>query len=211
MERYPVEVGLIGILPRGLPLASGMQSARDLVRWKRSGQPGADRLCGFDLADAEAGVDPVVFAPAVEMAREAGMGITVHSGEDTDAAHVARALALYRPSRIGHGIRCWGDLTVMRRLIDDDVLLEVSPTSNWLTNAVTSLAAHPLPALFNAGVPVCINSDDPNLFAIDLVNEYEVCSREYGFTEKEFGVMNRAALSHSFLPPAVRMRLEKEL
>ena len=74
-----------------------------------SGQPGAERICGFDLADGEAECDPEAFVPLVEEARNAGMGITIHSGENTDAAHVARTLALFRPSRIGHGIRSWGN------------------------------------------------------------------------------------------------------
>ena len=211
MEAFPVEVGLIGILPRRFSLESNARATRDLIRWKMSGEPGADRLCGFDLADGESDVDPASFAPFVDQARDAGMGITIHSGENTSAAHVARTLAVYRPTRIGHGIRCWGDPGLMRRLIDQDVLLEVSPTSNWITNAVPSLSAHPLPGLFRAGVPVCLNSDDPNIFGIDLVNEYGVCEREYGFGEREFTAMNRTALRHSFLPKEVTERVAREL
>ena len=207
METYPVEVGLIGILPRRFSLESNALATRDLIRWRMSSEPGADRICGFDLADGETDVDPASFAPFVEKARDAGMGITIHSGENTSAAHVARTLAVYRPTRIGHGIRCWGDPGVVRRLIDQDVLLEMSPTSNWITNAVSSLAAHPLPDLYRAGVPVCLNSDDPNIFGIDLVNEYRVCEREYGFGKREFTAMNRAALRHSFLPTEVTERV----
>lgn len=211
MAACPVEVGLIGILPRRFPIEKNRQATRDLVRWRMSGEPGAARICGFDLADGEADCDPEGFVPLVEEARNAGMGITIHSGEDTDAAHVARTLALFRPSRIGHGIRSWGDEEVMRRLIDEDVLLEVSPTSNWITNAVASLSVHPLPGLFRAGVPVCINSDDPNLFGIDLVHEYEVCAREFGFGEVEFGAMNRDAARHSFLPEETKRRVAEGL
>lgn len=211
MAAWPVEVGLIGILPRRFPLEKNRQATRDLIRWKMSGEPGAARICGFDLADGEADSDPDGFVPLVERARNAGMGITIHSGEDTDAAHVGRTLTLFRPSRIGHGIRSWGDEGVMRRLIDEDVLLEVSPTSNWITNAVASLSVHPLPGLFRAGVPVCINSDDPNLFGIDLVHEYEVCAREFGFGQDEFRAMNRAAARHSFLPEDTRRRVAEEL
>jgi adenosine deaminase len=207
---WPVEVGLIGILPRSLPMAGNALATEALIRWRKSGAPGAERICGFDLADREADFDPTLFSPLVEQAREAGMGITVHSGEETDARHVARALEVYRPSRIGHGIRCWEDHEVMRRLIEQDVLLEVCPTSNWITSAVRALADHPLPALVREGVPVCINSDDPNLFGIDLVNEYEVCAREYGFGEKEFSAMNRAALLHSFLPSNVTGKVAAE-
>ena len=211
MEAFPVEVGLIGILPRRFSLESNALATRDLIRWRMGSELGADRICGFDLADGEADVDPESFAPFVKQARDAGMGITIHSGENTSAAHVARTLAVYRPARIGHGIRSWGDTGVMRRLIDQDVLLEVSPTSNWITNAVPSLAAHPLPDLYQAGVPVCLNSDDPNIFGIDLVNEYRLCEREYGFGEREFSTMNKAALLHSFLPKAVTERVARQL
>ncbi len=203
MSAWPVEVGLIGILPRGYPAASHEQATRDLIRWRASGEPGADRICGFDLADEEKGFDPKTLSVYVEMARDAGMGITVHSGENTDAAHVARTLEVYRPSRIGHGIRSVEDPALLCRLAEEDVLLEVSPTSNWITSAVPSLAAHPLPRLFRQGVPVSVNSDDPNLFGIDLVNEYEVCVREMGLTVGELREMNRSALRHSFLPRQV--------
>ena len=199
MAAWPIEVGLIGILPRAYPVDVNAAATRDLIRWRRSGAPGAERICGFDLADREGGLRPRPLAPLVDEAREAGLGITIHTGENTDAAHVARALDVYRPSRIGHGIRSIEDPELMRRLADKDVLLEVSPTSNWITSAVPSLAAHPLPALYRAGVPVCVNSDDPNLFGIDLVNEYEVCVRELGLGEKELREMNRCALRHSFL------------
>jgi adenosine deaminase len=210
MARYPVEVGLIGILPRSASPEENARATRDLVRWRASGAPGADRICGFDLADREAGVDPRVFVPLVEQARESGMGITIHSGEDSDAAHVARTLDLFRPRRIGHGIRAWGDREVMARLRGEDVLLEVCPTSNWLTRAVPSLADHPLPLLFAAGVPVSINSDDPRLMAIDLVHEYALCRTQYGFTDADFAAVNRAALAHSFLPEEMKVRVRQE-
>jgi adenosine deaminase len=211
MTAWPIEVGLIGILPRRFPLEKNKEATRDLVRWRLSREPGAERICGFDLADGEADCDPEEFMPLVEEARKAGMGITIHSGEDTDSAHVARTLSLFRPSRIGHGIRSWGDEEVTRRLRDEDVLLEVSPTSNWITRAVASLSSHPLPQLFRAGVPVCVNSDDPNLFGIDLVHEYELCAREFGFGEAEFRAMNRAAARHSFLPADVKGRAAEGL
>ncbi|HVO40676.1 MAG TPA: adenosine deaminase [Spirochaetia bacterium] len=203
MAKWPIEVGLIGILPRGLPLAASERAARDLARWKTSGRPAAARICGFDLAAQERGVDPLPFVPLVDMAREAGMGITVHSGEDTDAAHVERTLDLFRPGRIGHGIQAWGTDRVVQRLREEDVLLELCPTSNWLTRAVPDLGAHPLPRFYRAGVPLSINSDDPNLMGIDLVNEYEICARQYGLDEEDFQAINLAALSHSFLPPEV--------
>jgi adenosine deaminase len=209
MAAFPIEVGLIGVLPRGLPLEVNERAASDLLRWKASSAPGADRICGFDLAAREQGIDPLPYVPIVEEARRAGLGITIHSGEDTDAAHVERTLDVFRPQRIGHGIRSWGSQRVVQRLREDDVLLEICPTSNWLTGAVAARQTHPLPRLYRAGVPVSINSDDPNLMGIDLVDEYESCASLYGFDEEDFWAINLAALRHSFLPQEIRSRVKE--
>ncbi len=204
MRRWPVRVGLVGILVRGAPISRNEEALRAVLDFRASGQPGADLIVGLDLADREEGVDPLPLVPLVDAAREAGLGITVHSGENTSADHVRRTLDLFRPRRIGHGVRSTGDPELLRRLRAEDVLLEICPTSNWLTRSVPSLEAHPLPALVAAGVPVSLNSDDPNLFAIDLTNEYELCRRLWGLGAKEFAAMNAAALAHSFLPERVR-------
>ncbi len=210
MEAYPIEVGLIGILPRSHTHDENARATRDLIRWRESGSPHARRICGFDLADSEDIEAAVSFVALVEEAREAGMGITIHSGENTSALHVKKTLELFRPDRIGHGIRAWGDQDLVRRLRDEDVPLEVCPTSNWLTRSVTSLESHPLPLLYRAGVGVSINSDDPHLFGIDLVNEYEACRRLYGFGDSDFNAINRGALAHSFLPEETKGRVRQE-
>ncbi len=205
-ERFPVEVALIGILPRSLPLEDNQRATRALLAYRASGRRGAELIRGFDLADQEDTADPLVLAPLVEAAREAGLGITIHSGENTGPEHVRRTLETFRPQRIGHGIRSWDDPGLVAQLRDRDVLLEVCPTSNWLTRSVPSLEEHPLPHLLRAGVAVSLNSDDPHLMAIDLVHEYEVCARLYGFGLEEFAAMNRAALAHSFLDADARRR-----
>ena len=166
---------------------------------------------GFDLADDEESLPPETFVPLVGRARAAGLGITVHSGENTDAACVRRTLELFRPRRIGHGIRAWGDKRLVAELRERDVLLELCPTSNWITASVPALEAHPLPHLARAKVPISINSDDPQLFGIDLVHEYELCSRLYGFGPEDFRSINRAAAAHSFLPEEYRRRVMKQL
>jgi len=211
MAAYPIQVGLIGILPRDHDLEANRLATAELIRFAGGSHPAASRLCGFDLASAEDTTDPRDFQPMVEAAREAGLGITVHSGENTDAACVQRSLDLFRPARIGHGIASWRDDRLLGRLKQEDVLLEICPTSNWLTRSVASLESHPLPKLYRSGVAVCINSDDPQLMNIDLVHEYELCARLYGFTLRDFQALNRMALAHSFLPEAVRARVAQEL
>jgi adenosine deaminase len=207
MASYPIQVGLIGILVRTMDLEVNRRAAADLIRYSGSRRPNADRICGFDLADAEDRSNPEDFLPMVQQAREAGLGITIHSGENTSAAAVQRTLSLFAPQRIGHGIKSWGNEQLLQQLREREVMLEVCPTSNWLTSSVGSLENHPLPLLYRSGIPVSINSDDPNLFGIDLVHEYEVCAELYGFTEQDFLRINRQTVEHSFLPQDIRRRI----
>jgi adenosine deaminase len=209
MNRYPVQVGLIGILVRTMDLEINRQATADLIRYAGSRYRNADRICGFDLADAEDRANPEDFLLMVQQARDAGLGITIHSGENTSAAAVQRTLDLFAPGRIGHGIKSWGDEKLLQRLRDREVMLEVCPTSNWLTSSVSSLEDHPLPLLYRSGVPVSINSDDPNLFGIDLVHEYELCAGLYGFTEQDFMRINRQSVEKSFLPADIRTEVLK--
>ena len=207
MNRYPIQVGLIGILVRTMDLEINRLAAAELNRYAGSRHRNADRICGFDLANAEDRTDPEDFLPMVQQAREAGLGITIHSGENTSAAAVRRTLDLFAPERIGHGINSWGDEALLKRIRDEEVMLEVCPTSNWLTSSVSSLEEHPLPHLYRSEIPVSINSDDPNLFGIDLVHEYQLCARLYGFTEADFMSINRQTVEHSFLPRELRSEI----
>jgi adenosine deaminase len=209
MNSYPIQVGLIGILVRSMDLEINRRAAADLNRYAGSRHPNADRICGFDLADSEDRTNPEDFLPMVQQAREAGLGITIHSGENTSAAAVRRTLDLFAPQRIGHGIKSRTDEELLQRIRDQDVMLEVCPTSNWLTSSVSSLEDHPLPDFYRSGVPVSINSDDPNLFGIDLVHEYELCAKLYGFTEQDFMSINRKTVEHSFLPRDIRTEVLK--
>ena len=205
--RYGIEVALIGILPRTAPMEANRAATQALLRYARGSHPGAWRLLGFDLADSETARPPEDFLPLVEQARAAGLGITVHSGENTAPHTCGAPSGCSARGRIGHGIRAWGDEEAIRSLRESEVTLEVCPTSNWLTHSVPSLEAHPLPALRRAGVRVTLNSDDPHLMGIDLVHEYELAARLYGFTAADFLAMNRDAVRASFLPEEARRRV----
>ncbi|MBN1835189.1 MAG: adenosine deaminase [Spirochaetales bacterium] len=204
MAVYPIEVGLIGILPRGFPLEENRRATRELLRYAAGGHRGGERICGFDLADAEDTTNPEDFVPFVEAARAAGLGITIHSGENTSARAVELTLDLFKPQRIGHGIRIWGHPRTVERVRRQGVHLEICPTSNWLTRSVPSLDEHPLPHLLHAGVDLSVNSDDPQLFAIDLVHEYRLCLEGFGLSPAQLLELGRAAVRRSFLPREIR-------
>ncbi len=209
MEKYQIQIGLIHIMPRSLDLQKNLSATDDILRYRKSHHKNADRLVGIDLADLETEESFSDYRDSVLKAQKEGLGVTVHSGEDSSADHVRRSLEVFNAERIGHGVQIINDEAVMKLVKERDVALEVCPTSNWLTNIVPTVEEHPLKKLFDKGVKVTLNSDDPHLMGIDLPHEYEV-ARRLGFKDSEIMTMNRWALEKSFLPKDIKTDLKKK-
>ena len=128
------------------------------------------------------------------------MKVTIHTGEETSAAHVLETIELTVPDRIGHGIRIVDDPRAIEVVKQAGITLEVNPWSNYLTNSVRSIEEHPLKSLFDQGVRVTINSDDPEVLDTNLNNEYCIAHEILGMSMEEIATSNRYALEASFLP-----------
>ena len=110
------------------------------------------------------GNPPSKFERLFAKAREAGLRLTAHAGEEGPASYVIEALDILGVERIDHGIRCMEDPDLVERLVDARTPLTVCPLSNVRLRAVDTLADHPLPAMLAAGLNVSVNSDDPAYF-----------------------------------------------
>jgi adenosine deaminase len=139
-------------------------------------------------------------------AKDAGLKLTIHTGESTPASFVKQTIQLANPDRIGHGVHAIEDRTVVEMIKERDITLEVCPWSNYLTNSVPTLEAHPLKRLFDLGVKVTINSDDPEVLETNLNNEYRI-ARDLGMTLQDIATCNRYAFEASFIPAAVKGRI----
>jgi adenosine deaminase/aminodeoxyfutalosine deaminase len=124
------------------------------------------------------------FKEVFAFAKAAGLHLTAHAGEGTSPESVWEALVL-GAERIGHGIAAVRDPGLLRHLRDRDIPLEISITSNLVTGVVKRLEEHPIRALYDAGVPIVLNTDDPAMFACTLVDEYRLAARAFGFSEAE--------------------------
>lgn len=186
-------IGLIVITSRSL----GVESCKRTVDWAIRHK---DVLCGVDLADGEREHPIREFSREMLRARDAGLKITVHSGEDTPASFVMDTIRAVNPERIGHGIHIIEDDTAVEMVRERGITLEVNPWSNYLTRSVKSIEEHPLKQLFDRGIKVTINSDDPELLNTNLNNEYRIAHEVLGMSLEEIAACNRFALEASFLP-----------
>lgn len=164
-------------------------------------------ITGFNMAGEERMGRVADFTRAFDIARDGGLGITIHAGELAGAFSVADAFDLVRPDRIGHGVRAVEDPALVDRLADSDVVLEVCPGSNVALNLFPSFKAHPLRAFFDRGIRVTLNSDDPPFFHTSLGKEYQVAKDEMGFSDAELDTMTRTALQAAFVDDETRARL----
>jgi adenosine deaminase len=100
-------------------------------------------------------------------------------------------------TRIGHGIRAADDPRLMQHLRDNDIPLEICISSNVATGAVPSLAAHPVRRLFDAGVPITLNTDDPAMFGTNLSREYQIAADSFGFSQNELQLIAANAFRYA--------------
>ncbi len=202
-ETYPIAVGLICIIQRILPVKDSVK-VFDFVMANK------DTFVGVDLADNEEGFDSKPFAPYFLAAKKAGLGITIHSGE---APHpkapkwVMDAVEVLGAVRIGHGVQIYRDENVMKIIRDRGIVLELCPTSNMLTNAVPNLKDHPLKQLFDFGVAVTINTDDPGIFNTNLNREYRIAHEIIGLSLEDLETCAQTAAENSFIPLAKRKKV----
>ncbi len=192
----PIAVGFNCIIQRILPVKEAEYVTDFAIENKGT-------FIGLDLADNEEGFDSKPFAPFFARAKAAGLGITVHAGEvnlPEAPGYVKDAIDYLGATRIGHGLQIYRDPQIIEYVRDRGVVLELCPTSNYLTQAVKG-GFHNLPyhKLYDEGVRVTFNSDDPGIFATNLNREYEILQRECGFTLDELAQCNETAVKASFI------------
>ena len=193
--RFGLAIGLIAITSRSLGVGSCEKTVDWAIKWK-------PHLQGVDLADGEAEHPIKDFARPMLRAREAGLKLTVHSGEDTPAAAVVETIKAVEPDRIGHGTHVIDDPKAVELVRSRGITLEMNPWSNYLTNSVKRIEDHPLKRLFDRGVKVTINSDDPEVLDTNLNNEYRIAHEVLGMGLEDIAQCNRYAAEASFVVEA---------
>jgi adenosine deaminase len=199
-KAFDMAIGYIVITSRSMGPPSCITTVDWAIGHKR-------HILGVDLADSEKDFPLQEFVQPIMKAKEAGLKVTIHSGEDSPASFVKETIELANPHRIGHGIHAIEDRNVVELLKERDITLEVNPWSNYLTSAVQTIEEHPLKKLFDLGVKVTINSDDPEVLETNLNNEYRIAHEVLHMRLDEIATCNRYAYEASFIPQAEKQRV----
>jgi adenosine deaminase len=190
------------------PGADAARNAEAVVDAAARARDAGVNVIGVDLhGDEHTYPDVEPFVNAFGLAREAGLALRAHGGEASGAATVQASLDRLGVSRIAHGVRSVEDPDLVARLARERIPLDVCPTSNLLTSAVSSIHEHPLRELHEAGVLVSVHSDDPLVFDTSITAELALTYLHFGFDWDEMATLAANAAEASFLPPAERTAL----
>lgn len=169
------------------------------------------RLVAWSIGGDEVNHPPEPFAEVYTAARRAGLHVMAHAGEVVGPSSVWGAVDVLGAERIGHGIRSVADPALVAHLRSLGVVLDICPTSNIRTGAVASAALHPFRELFDAGVQVTLNTDDPTFFGTTINDEYRLVAQGFGFTPAELGVLVLNSANAAFLPESEKQVLARDL
>jgi adenosine deaminase len=199
---YPqVTTGLILMMDRTFTPELNAIIVEKAVRWAPRG------IVGIDVAGPRPRGERYRYAdlaPLVDEAREAGLGVTIHVGEEGGGEgvdEIAEVIETLRPDRIGHGILAARDPELMEALREREIVLEICPTSNLLTKALESEDAvrDTFRAFADAAVPFTIATDGPEMMRTHLRDEFELLVRIGALDRNDLRVANERGHAASFV------------
>ena len=199
---YPqVRAGLILMMDRTFTADQNMIVIEKAIRYAPRG------VVGVDIAGPRPGgarYDYTQIREHVELARDGGLGVTIHVGEEGGAfgvEEIAEVVSELRPDRIGHGILAAGDASLMAALREADVTLEICPTSNLLTKALgdEDEVRETFRAFVENGVAFTIATDGPEMMRTHLRDEFELLLRIGALDEDELRAANARGHDASFV------------
>jgi adenosine deaminase len=199
---YPqVRAGLILMMDRTFDERQNSIIVEKAIRYAPRG------IVGIDIAGPRPGGKRYPYrelSPLIEEARAAGLGVTIHVGEEGEehgVEEIGEVVETLRPDRIGHGILAARDPELMDALRGAEIVLEICPTSNLLTKALPDEDAvrETFRAFVDHGVQFTIATDGPEMMRTHLRDEFELLARIGALDEKELGAANSRGHEASFV------------
>ena len=198
-EQFNIDGNLILCCMRGE--TSTIRSIQNVAIAKKYLDKG---VCALDLAGAEALYPTKDYEYIFKLARENNIPFTIHAGEAAGPESIKKAIE-FGAKRIGHGVRCLEDKTLVAELIKNEIPLEVCPISNLQTKATGE--KHPIEELFKAGLKTTISPDNNTVSNTDIIEEYKWVLENTGLTIEDLKQMNVNAIRGAFITPQKKAEL----
>ncbi len=199
-----VTSGLIACFLRHLDQSSAMATLDEVLAHR-------ERIDGVGLDSSELGHPPSKFSEVFARAREAGLRVVAHAGEEGPPQYVREALDDLRVERIDHGNRALEDAELTARITREQIALTVCPLSNLRLCVVKDLASHPLARMLDLGIRATVNSDDPAYFGGYMNENFLAVEQALGLGRERLARLSRNAIEAAFVEPGRRAELLDEL
>ena len=171
---------------------------REAFETLEQAEPYLDRLLGVGLDSSEVGHPPSKFARVFDAARDLGLRLVAHAGEEGPPEYVWEALDILGVERIDHGNRALEDEALVTRLRDDRIPLTVCPLSNLELRVVDDLTAHPIKRMLDLGLVATVNSDDPAYFGGYINENFRQVAEAVGLLRKDVQALADNSFEASF-------------
>jgi adenosine deaminase len=208
----------------GKPISVGalLCAMRQAERWEEVAglvvRYGDSGVVGFDLAGPEIGFPPDRIPAAIDLLDQARAHRTIHAGEAAGIESIRAALDGAHAERLGHGVRIADEVAddgtlgpLAQRIRDEQVPLEIAPTSNVQTGAYPSLATHPVDRLYRLGFAVTVNTDNRLMSGVSASSEVTDVATAFGWSWGDVQAVTERALAAAFAPETQQQRLLEDV
>lgn len=197
MLEYPqVKAGLILMMDRTLTYKQNSIIVEKAIKYKESG------IVGIDLAGPQRKAFSMAkHAPLFRKAREAGLGITIHTGEEGKLSELKYVVEKIKPDRIGHGHLCVQDLKIMKEIVKYKITLETCPSSNLKNDVIKDLGEMKfiIKSYLKNKIRFTINTDGPEMYSTNIYEEQQLLIKHRILTKKDIIRCTKWAFEDSFI------------
>lgn len=205
---FGITTELIMCLVKHLPLSSALETMNHA---KDGGFFADGTLLAIGMDSSEKPFPPNMWTELYDAAKAAGIKRTMHAGEEGPADYVVQSLDLLGAQRIDHGLRTFEDEALVKRVVEEKIMLTTCPLSNLKLQCISDMSEFPLRKLLDAGVRFSINSDDPAYFGGYILENYWVLQDTFGLTVREWEGIAKGAVLGSWCSEERKQQLLAEI
>ena len=167
-------------------------------------------VCAIDLAGDEIKYKTSLYNDLFIYAKKLDVPFTIHAGEAGDISNIMDAIKL-GTKRIGHGIKAINNPEILKLIKENNITLEICPTSNLQTHAIDNYKNHPIQYFYKNNILVTVNTDNNTVSNINLSKEYELLNKYFAYNLDDFKMFNINAINASFLSDLEKSQLKEKI